>query len=130
MSIVRRSLALVLAVLMIAPAAAQAQTHVIGRAALEQAVRERVSEERADRDAILSLLRRSEVRQVAARAGLSLEKAEAAVSTLQGDELRQLASQARQAESNLSGGASTVTISTTTIIIALLIVILIVVIAN
>jgi len=89
-----------------------------------------VNQDRADREAIVSLLHRSEVQEVAARAGLSLAKAESAVATLQGDELRQLASQARQAESNLAGGASTIVISTTTIIIVLLIVILIVVIAD
>jgi len=130
MRIVRRSLALVLAVLMMAPAAAQAQNHVIGRTALDQALRERVSQDRADREAIVSLLHRSEVQEVAARAGLSLAKAESAVAALQGDELHQLASQARQAESNLAGGSSTIVISTTTIIIVLLIVILIVVIAD
>ena len=130
MRILRRLLALVLAVLMAAPAAAQAQNHVISRSALDLALSERVNQERADRDAIVSLLRRSEVREVAARAGLSLAKAESAVATLQGDELHQLASQARQAEDNLAGGASTVVISTTTIIIILLVVILIVLIAK
>jgi hypothetical protein len=130
MRIVRRSLALALAVLMMAPAAAQAQNHVISRTALDQALRERVSQDRADRDAIVSLLHRSDVKEVAARAGLSLAKAESAVATLQGDELHQLASQARQAENNLAGGASTIVISTTTIIIVLLVVILIVVIAD
>ena len=130
MRIVRRSLALALAVLMMAPAAAQAQNHVISRTALDQALRERVSQDRADRDAIVSLLHRSEVKEVAARAGLSLAKAESTVATLQGDELHQLASQARQAENNLAGGASTIVISTTTIIIVLLVVILIVVIAD
>ncbi|HEX2457134.1 MAG TPA: PA2779 family protein [Vicinamibacterales bacterium] len=130
MRIVRRSLALALAVLMMAPAAAQAQNHVISRTALDQALREQVSQDRADRDAIVSLLHQSEVKEVAARAGLSLAKAESAVATLQGDELHQLASQARQAENNLAGGASTIVISTTTIIIVLLVVILIVVIAD
>ena len=129
MRIVRRTLALVLAVLMVAPLA-HAQTHVIGKSALQHAVQQRVASEQADREAIVALLRRAEVRDIAARAGLSLTKAEAAVSTLQGDDLHQIASQARQVQSDLAGGASTVTISTTTIIIVLLIVILIVVIAN
>lgn len=129
MRIVRRSLAMVLAALMVAPAA-QAQTHVVDRAALAEAVQERVSQDRADRDAILALLARTEVRQIAARAGLPLETAQAAVSTLQGQELKDLASQARQVNDDLAGGASTVTISTTTIIIVLLIIILIVLIAD
>jgi L-rhamnose isomerase len=129
MKIVRRSLAVLLATLMVAPAA-HAQTHVVDRTALAQAVQERVSRDQADRDAILALLARTEVRQIAARTGLSLETAEAAVSTLQGQELTDLASQARQANDDLAGGASTVTISTTTIIIVLLVIILIVLIAD
>jgi L-rhamnose isomerase len=129
MRIVRRSLAVLLATLMVAPAA-HAQTHVVDRTALAQAVQERVSRDQADRDAILALLARTEVRQIAARTGLSLETAQAAVSALQGQELTDLASQARQANDDLAGGASTVTISTTTIIIVLLVIILIVLIAD
>ena len=129
MRIVRRSLAVVLASLLMVPAA-QAQTHVVAKSALSQAVQERVSQEQADRDAIMSLLQRAEVRQIAANAGVSLEKAQAAVSTLQGQDLRDIASQARQAQNDLAGGASTVVISTTTIIIVLLIVILIVALAD
>jgi hypothetical protein len=129
MRIVRRSLAVILAALLVAPAA-QAQTHVVAKTALARAVQERVSQDQADRDAILALLARTEVRQIAARAGLSLEKAQAAVSTLQGQDLQGLASQARQVNNDLAGGASSVVISTTTIIIVLLIVILIVVIAD
>ena len=129
MRIVRRSLAVLLATLMVAPAA-HAQTHVVDRTALAQAVQERVSREQTDRDAILALLARTEVRQIAARASLSLDTAQAAVSTLQGQELQDLASQARQVNDDLAGGASTVTISTTTIIIVLLVIILIVLIAD
>jgi hypothetical protein len=129
MRIVRRSLAAILAALLVAPAA-QAQTHVVGKKALTQAVQERVSQDQADRDAILALLARTEVRQIAARAGLSLEKAQAAVSTLQGQDLKDIASQARQVDNDLAGGASNIVISTTTIIIVLLIIILIVLIAD
>ena len=124
MKLVRRTLAVCLAVLFMAPAA-NAQSNVIGKSTLDKAVQERVARDQADRDAIQSLLRRAEVREVADRAGLSLDKAAAAVSTLQGDDLRQIANQARQADNQLAGGASTIVISTTTIIIVLLIVILI-----
>lgn len=129
MRIVRQSLAVLLAALLMAPAA-EAQTHVIDRAALARAVQERVSQEQADREAILALLHRQEVEQIAAQAGLSLQKAEAAVSTLNGSDLRDLAAQSRQVQNDLAGGASTVTISTTTIIIVLLVIILIVLIAD
>ena len=125
MKLVRRSLAVCLAVLFMAPAA-NAQSNVIGKSALDKAVQARVATDQADRDAIQSLLRRAEVREVAGKAGLSLDKAAAAVSALQGNELAQLAAQARQANNDLAGGASTVVISTTTILIVPLIVLLIV----
>ena len=129
MKIVRRSLAVCLAVLLTAPTVG-AQEHVISKSALDKAVQDRVSQEQADREAILALLQRSEVRDIAAKAGLSLDKAQTAVSTLQGKDLQQVAQQARQVQNNLAGGSTTVVISTTTIIIVLLIVILIVVIAK
>ncbi len=129
MRLFRRSLAIILAILLTAPLA-QAQTHVVGKSALDKAVQQRVMQEQADRDVIAGLLHRPEVRQIAARAGLSVDRAEAAVSTLQGDDLRQIASQARQVQNDLSGGASTIVISTTTIIIVLLLIILIVLVAD
>jgi hypothetical protein len=129
MRIVRQSLAVFLAALLVAPAA-QAQTHVITKSALDTAVREQVRQDQTDRDAILALLQRAEVREIAAKAGVSLEKAESAVSTLQGADLREVASQARHVQSDLAGGASTVVISTTTIVIVLLIIILLVLIAD
>jgi cell division protein FtsL len=129
MRMFRRVLALCLAVLIMAPAV-QAQEHVIGRAALDQAVQQRVTQEQADREAILSLLQRQDVREIAAKAGLSVEKAQTAVTMLHGKDLQQAAQQARQVQDSLAGGASTVVISTTTIILVLLIIILIVVIAD
>ena len=129
MKIVRQSLAVCLAVLLMAPAVG-AQDHVISKSALDKAIQDRISKEQADREEILSLLQRSEVRDIAAKMGLSLDKAQTAVSVLQGKDLQQAAQQARQVENSLAGGATTVVISTTTIIIVLLIVILIVVIAK
>ena len=129
MKVVRRTLAVCPAVLFMAPSA-NAQSNVIGKAALDRAVQERVVRDKADREAIKTLLQRQEVREIAGKAGLSLEKALAGASTLEGDDLRQLAEQARQADNTLAGGQSTLVISTTTIIIVLLLVILIVAIAD
>jgi hypothetical protein len=125
MKMFRQILGTALAVMLCAPAAFAQQTHVINQSALDQAVQQRVSQEQADRDAIRSFLQNPAVKGVAAKAGLPMDKAEAAVSTLQGDELRQAASQARAVNQDLAGG-STIVISTTTIIIILLIIILIV----
>jgi hypothetical protein len=129
MKVVRRSLAVLLAVLVAAPVA-NAQQHVIGKSALDQAVQQRVARDQADRDAIMTLLQQQKVRDIAQQAGLSIDKATAAVATLEGDDLRQVASQARQVNNELAGGATTVVITTTTIIIILLIVIIIVLLAD
>ncbi|MBW8895061.1 MAG: PA2779 family protein [Acidobacteria bacterium] len=129
MTMFRRVLAMCLALLIMAPAV-RAQDHVIGRAALDKAVQQRVNQEQADREAVLSLLQRQDVRDIAAKAGLSVDKAQTAVTMLHGKDLQQAAQQARQVQDNLAGGASTIVISTTTIIIVLLIIILIVAIAD
>jgi hypothetical protein len=121
----RRILGTTLVVMLCAPAAWAQQTHVINQSALDQAVQQRVTQEQADREALHSFLQNPQVKSVAAKAGLSVEKADAAVSTLQGDELRQAAGQARAVNQDLAGG-STIVIGTTTIIIILLIIILIV----
>jgi hypothetical protein len=126
MKLVRRTLAVILAVLVMAPIAS-AQDHVINKSALDQAVQARVAQDQSDREAITALLARPEVREVAAKAGLSLEKAATAVSTLQGSDLRDVAAQARQVNNDLAGGASTIVISTTTIIIILLLVIVLII---
>lgn len=130
MQMFRRILATTVAVMLCAPVAWAQQTHVINKSSLDQAVQQRVSQDQADRDAIRGFLHRPEVNEVATKAGLSVQKAEAAVSTLQGDDLKQVAAQARSADQQLAGGATTVVITTTTIIIILLVVILIVVIAK
>jgi hypothetical protein len=125
MHMFRRILGTTLALALVAPAAFAQQTHVINKSALDQAVQQRVSQDQADRDAIRTFLHNPAVKGVASKAGLSVEKADAAVSTLQGDELRQVAGQARAVDQQLAGG-STIVIGTTAIIIILLIVILIV----
>ena len=129
MQMCRRVLVMVLAVMLAAPAAWAQQTHVIGKSALDQAVQQRVNQDRADRETIREFLQSPQVKSIAAKAGLTVEKAESAVSTLQGDELHRVAGQARQVNQDLAGGA-TVVITTTTIIIALLVVIIIILLAD
>jgi hypothetical protein len=129
MQMCRRILGATLAVLLCAPASFAQQTHVIKQSALDQAVQQRVSQDEADREALRTFLANPAVQRVAAKAGLSVEKAGAAVSTLQGDELSRAASQARTINQDLAGGA-TVVVTTTTIIIVLLIIILIVALAK
>ena len=125
MQMLRALLGTTLALTLCAPVAWAQQSHVLHQSALDQAVQQRVAQEQADRTALREFLHQPAVKDVAAKAGLQLDKAEAAVSTLQGQELAQAAAQARTVNAQLAGGASTIVISTTTIIIALLIVILI-----
>ena len=96
-------------------------------AALDALVAAQVRADDANRKIVQDVLGRSEVRDVAAKAGLDLERATQVVSTLSGAELQEVAAQAQRVDNSLAGGASTVVISTTTIIIVLLIVILLVV---
>ena len=128
MQMFRRILATTVAVMLCAPAAWAQKTHVINKSSLDQAVQQRISQDQADRETLRSFLNDPTVKRVAAKAGLSTERAEAALSTLQGDQLRQAASQARGVNQDLAGGA-TVVITTTTIIIILLIVLIIVAVA-
>jgi hypothetical protein len=105
----------------------EAQTHTASQAALDAALQQHVNTSTADRDTVLRLLERDEVKKVAGEAGLDLRRAASGVATLEGQDLATVAAQARQVERSLAGGQSTITISTTVIIIALLIIILIVV---
>ena len=103
------------------------ERHAVDPSVLSQTVAGHVSSEDASRQAIHDVLGRQEVRDVAAQAGLDLQRLNASVDTLGGAALDQVATAAQKVNQSLVGGASTVVISTTTIIIALLVVILIIV---
>ena len=106
----------------------QAQTsHSAPQSALDAAVQDHAAAGAADRETVLRLLERPEVQAVAGDLGFDLRRAQSAVATLEGEQLTEVAAQARQAEQALAGGQSRVVISTTMIIIALLVLILIVV---
>jgi hypothetical protein len=99
---------------------------VVPAAALDAMMADQVRADEANRQLVRDVLNRSEVREVASKAGLDLERAKQAVSTLGGAELQEIAAHARHVDAGLSGGASLV-ISTTAIIIILLVVILLIV---
>ena len=105
-----------------------AQTsHAAPQSALDAALQQHAGSVAADREAVLRVLGRSDVKSVAEKAGIDLRRATGAVATLDGAELSQVAAQAQQVEQALAGGQSRVVISTTLIIIALLVLILIIV---
>jgi hypothetical protein len=99
----------------------------VSRTEMDQAVSKSLARESASRAAITRLLEREEVGTVASSYGIDLQRAQAAVGTLQGDELKRVSALAAQADSQLSGGAQHVTIS---LVAALLIVIIVILVAN
>lgn len=107
-----------------APAASDAS--VTSPASLDALVAGQVRADEANRQAVRDVLDRQQVRAVAGRAGLDLQRARHAVGTLSGAELQEIADHARRVDAKLAGGASVIVISTTTIIIVLLLVLLIV----
>ena len=119
-------LVVLLAIIMAAPRI-QAQSHTASQSAIDAALQQHVSTAAADRADLLRVLGNPEIKAVADKAGLDLRRATTAVASLDGQELTQLATQARQVDQALAGGQSRITISTTLIIIALLVIILIIV---
>lgn len=122
------ALVLLLCILMAAPRAAAQQPapHAAAPSAIDDALQQHVAAVDADRAIVQRLLERPDVRGLAAEVGLDIHRAKAAVATLEGNQLTELAAHARQAEQQLAGGQS-LTVSYTLIIIALLVVILLVV---
>jgi hypothetical protein len=122
-------IALVISSLLWSSSAMAQQGHVVDPSALRQAVADQAATDRQNRDDVLSVLHGSEARELAGRLGLSLTRAEGAVSTLDSAELASLADSARTADAQLAqlaGGANMVVISTTTLLLIIIIVILLV----
>jgi hypothetical protein len=103
------------------------ERHVVDRAALADAVAQQVDKQEADRTAIREALARPEVRELAGKVGVDLDRVGASLGTLTGADLERAAQAARQVNERLVGGQRNLVISTTTLIIILLVVILIIV---
>jgi hypothetical protein len=103
------------------------ERHAVNPSVLSQTVTQQVAQQDANRAAIHEALARPEVRGVAEKSGIDVDRLDASIDTLNGSALAQVAAAAQQVNQSLVGGASTVVISTTTIIVALLVVILIIV---
>ena len=104
------------------PALAQ-QRHVVDLAVMHQAVADQAATDQQNRDAVLSVLHRAEVQDLAGRLGLNVTNAENAVPTLSSSELARLAGPAHMANVQLAGG-DTVVISVTTLLLLIILVIL------
>jgi hypothetical protein len=113
-------------VLALAPATPLfAAQSVVSAADLDRALATRHEADEASRATIRALLARDEVRALAKDAGLDLRRAQSAVGTLDGDELRSLARQAAAADIALAGG-QTLQISLVAALLIIIIVILLV----
>ena len=121
------SAVLLIPILLLSTSALAQQTRIVDAAAMNQALAAKAVSERGQRDLVLRVLDRDDVRGMAATMGLSVNNASAAVATLSGAELETMAAQASAVEAAaLSGGASTITISLTVALLLLIIVILLV----
>jgi hypothetical protein len=94
------------------------------QADLDNAMAKTLGQEQAARSAIITLLQRDDVRSMAQGFGLDVRRAEAAVSTLQGNELQRLSLLAADADAQLAGGDKTITISLVALLLIVIIVIL------
>lgn len=97
---------------------------VVGASEIQAGIDQAAAQADADRQVLKQLIGRADFGRVAAAAGLDVERATAAVGTLAGDELAQLAAQARLVPVELVGGSDSIVLPATTIIIVLLVIIL------
>ena len=131
MKTVRKLTTLLLAALIAAPTVASADgRHVVDPGTLSATIARHAAEQDADRAAIREALAKPQVREMAGRMGLDVDRAAAAIDTLSPGDLDRAATAARQVNQQLVGGATTIVITTTTIIIALLIILIIVLAAD
>lgn len=127
MPTVRKFVVFTLAALIAAPSAGFAeQRHVVDPAAVAATITQHAAEQDANRAAVREALAQPQVRDIAGRMGLDVNRAVAAVDTLNASDLDRAATAARQVNQQLVGGATTIVITTTTVIIALLVILLIV----
>ena len=129
MRLVSRVLTVLLIMTFAVPRVSAQHRHVVDQGALQKAFDTRAEDTLAKRQAIRTALQQPQVVEVANRLGLEIARAEAAVATLDGAELNQLAAQADAVNDELAGG-QTVRLNLLWIIIGLLVVILIIVAAD
>ena len=126
MRFLERALVVFLCVSVVSPGVRAQQPNIVDPSALDQALAEKAQDTAAKRQTVITALRHAPVKEVAKSLGLELTRAEAAVSTLDGQMLDQLTLQAQEVNEALEGG-QTIRLNILWIILGLLIVILIVV---
>src|SRR4051812_36743928 len=127
----RNLVVFVLAALIAAPAApSAAQRHVVDPAAVAATIAQHAAEEDANKIAIRQALAQPQVQEMAGRLGLDVNRAVAAIDTMNASDLERAANAARQVNEQVVGGPKPIALTATTIIIALLVVIIIILIAD
>ena len=130
MRLVSRTMTVLLIMLFAMPRVGAAQqVHVVDQGAMQKALAEHAEEIVAKRQVIRTALQQPDVVRVAKHLGLDVARADAAIATLDGAELNQLATQAQTVNEELSGG-QTIRMNAVWIIIGLLVLILIIVAAD
>ena len=119
-------LVIVFSVAALVPPASAQSSHAAPQSAIDAVLQQKVSDVDADRNVVLRLLERAELQTIAGEIGLDLRRAKDAVSTLEGQQLTDLAAQANKVEQSLAGGQSRITVSTTLLIIGLLLLIVLI----
>jgi hypothetical protein len=118
----KKATTLAFVLIMALPGLGAADTSAVRTTDLDAALASTVSQEDAAREQVRALLAREDVRALAEAAGLDLRRADAAVATLDGEELQRVTENVAAADEALAGGKS-ITIS---LVAALLIVIIII----
>jgi hypothetical protein len=126
MRLAERALVVFLCLLFVSPGVSAQQPNIVDPSALDQALAEKAQDTAAKRQTVLTALRQAPVKEVAKSLGLELTRAEAAVSTLDGQMLDQLTLQAQEVNEALEGG-QTVRLNILWVILGLLVLILIIV---
>ena len=103
--------------------AGESHSSVVAEADIQAQIDQRVDSERADRQAIQDLLARPDVRKIAGTAGIDIQRAKTAAGVLSGEDLANVAAQARALNGGV-GGVERITLTVTTIIIILLLIII------
>lgn len=105
MRLASKTLAVFLIILFATPRLGAAeQQHVVDQGTIQKALAERAEEIAANRRVVRTALQQPDVVRMAERLGLDIRRAEAAVATLDGAELSQLAAQAEAVNEELAGG--------------------------
>lgn len=126
MRLAERALVVFLCLSVVSPGVRAQQPNIVDPSALDQALAEKAQDTAAKRQTVLTALRHAPVKEVAKSLGLELTRAEAAVSTLDGQMLDQLSLQAQQVNEAVEGG-QTIRLNILWVILGLLILILIIV---